>query len=105
MSQTTANIQQPLNNTLKLIFTNLTDGPKQKNARLIEKWNRLVGEEVSKKTTPRFHTSSVVIWVENSALACELSQRWGDIILKRLQNEFGEKEVRRVWFSVGKPRF
>lgn len=95
---------QPLNSALKNIFRDLSNGPKAQNTRLVDKWNQVVGENVAKKTTPRFQNSGVVVWVENSSLACELSQVYSAAILKRLQNEFGENEVKKIWFRVGDPR-
>ncbi len=92
---------QPLTETVKNIFRELSTEPKQKNARLVAGWSRMVGERIAKKTTPKFGKSGVVVWVDNSALAFELSQRYGSTILKRLQNEFGEEEIKKVWFCVG----
>ena len=97
---------RPLDPVLKSIFSDLTGGPKQKNARLIERWAKIVGEKISKQATPKFRKDgSVVVWTESASLAYELSQKYGAAILKRLQNEFGENEVGKIRFCVGTSKF
>ncbi len=94
----------PLAQTIKNVFSELSAPPKQKNARLVDGWSKMVGERIAKQTTPKFGKSGVVVWAGNSSLAYELSQKYGSAILKRLQNEFGEEEIKKVWFCVGAPR-
>ena len=96
-------MEKPLEQTIRAIFGGLSAQPKQKNARLVENWHKIVGSGIAERTTPRFGKSSVVVWADNSPLAYELSQKYGAAILKRLQHEFGESEVKKVWFRAGAP--
>ncbi|MBI4387809.1 MAG: DUF721 domain-containing protein [Candidatus Omnitrophica bacterium] len=92
---------KPLSQAIQHIFRELSAPPKQKNARLTDIWPKIVGDRISAITTPCFQGRGVVVWVKNSPFAFELSQRYGALILKRLQNEFGEQEIEKIWFRVG----
>ena len=94
--------EKPLSGALKVIFEELSSEPKQKNARLARVWPQIVGNEVAKKTKVKFNHSGVSVIAGNSSFAFELSRKFGDLILKRLQNEFGEKEIQKIWISVGR---
>ena len=95
-------INKPLSGTLKTIFSELSSEPKQKNAKLTSVWPRIVGENIAKKTRVKFNRSGVTILTDTSALSYEISQKFGDTILKRLQHEFGESEIQKIWVNVGK---
>ena len=89
MEDTNKNTTQtiwPLTETVKNIFRELSAAPKQKNARLIDGWSRMVGERIAKKTAPKFSKSGVVVWADNSALAFELSQHYRSTLFKPLHN-------------------
>ena len=63
------------------------------------------GERFSKHTKPRFAGNrQVLVWVDDSTLAFELSHRYKPTILKRLKNEFGDEAVKDVRFLVGELR-
>ena len=94
---------KPLTQTINHIFQELSATPKQRNVKLVDVWLKIVGGKIAGLTTPRFHGKGVVVWVRNSSFACELSQKYGAAILKRLQNEFGGGEVEKIWFCVGEP--
>ena len=101
VTENTKQTTQPLAGTIKGIFQELLAEPKQKNSRLADGWAKIVGERIAKRTTPKFREFGVVIRTDDSVLAFELGRRYGAAILKRLQNEFGEEEVKKVWFCVG----
>ncbi len=96
------NNQKPLNETIKTIFSILSSEPKQKNAKLTNIWPKVAGAEIAKRTKVKFSKSGVTVTTNSSAFAFEISQKFGDLILKRLQNEFGENEVQKIWVNVGR---
>jgi len=98
---TTAQEAKPLAEAIKKIFTGFTDEPKKDNNRLAECWPKIVGEKIAAKTKPSFNQKGIKVYTESSALSFELSQHYGPAILKRLQNEFGEEKIKKIWFCVG----
>lgn len=95
---------KPLGGALKKVVEDLCSPEREERVRLCAKWEQMVGAKLAQLTTPRFRGLGVVVWVTNAPLAYEVSQRYGGVILKRLQNEFGEERVGKVWFCVGEPR-
>jgi len=97
--------ERPLTSVLKEVFKNLDNPVRQERARLVGCWPQIVGRFFSEHTKPQFSNHSrVTVWVDDSAAAYELSQRYKQTILKRLQNEFGEEKVKDVRFIVGELR-
>lgn len=99
-NKTTAN-GRPLAETLRGILGGCTEGPKRDYGNLAEAWPKIVGAEIASKTRPFFRGTCVVVEATNSTLAFELSQHYGAAILKRLQHEFDETRVQKIWFRVG----
>jgi predicted nucleic acid-binding Zn ribbon protein len=96
---------RPLEGAVKNIFQRLSHPQQQNKMVLVDRWPQIAGEQVSRRTKPRFTPDKqVAVWVDDSTLAFELSRRHKLSILKRLQNEFGEEEVRDVKFFVGEIR-
>ena len=97
--------EKPLKPVIGEIFERLTNPEARKKSSLLDSWPEIAGEKFSRHTKPRFtQDKQVVVWVDDSTLAFELSQRYKPAILKRLQNKFGEDEVRGVRFFVGEIR-
>ena len=97
--------EKPLKTVLNHLFTHLTKPEEQKRAALVDVWPQIAGERFAEHTKPRFAAGGrVTVWVDNSTLAFELSQRYRALILKRLQNQFGENEIKDVRFFVGEIR-
>lgn len=92
--------KNPLAAAVKKIFAGLTEEPKKDHTKLAECWPKIVGGEIAAKTKPSFNRSGVRVTTESSAMSFELSQHYGPAILKRLQNEFGEEKVKKIWFCV-----
>ncbi len=91
---------KPLAAAIKRIFAGFTEEPKKENTRLAECWPKIVGERIAAKTKPSLNQGGVKVYTESSALSFELSQNYGPAILKRLQNEFGEERIKKIWFCV-----
>ena len=95
----------PLKSTLKQLLDKLQDPEQARRASLIDCWPEIVGRNFSKHTKARFiQGEKVAVWVDDSTLAFELSQRYKPTILKRLQNQFGAEKIKDVRFVVGEIR-
>ncbi len=96
--------EKPLAPILDGLLSRLSAPEQNKKSMLIESWPRIVGR-FSEHTKPRFGSGGeVVVWVDDSTLAFELSRRYKPLLLKRLKNQFGENEVRDIRFLVGEIR-
>ncbi len=97
--------EKPLKSIVCNVLSRLTSGEPQKRSDLTSLWPSIAGEVLSERTKPRFgRDSCVVVWVDDSTLAFELSQRHKPVLLKRLQNQFGLDEVKDIKFFVGEAR-
>ena len=87
------------------LFEKLTEPEQARRSLLLNQWRSIAGERFSRHTKPQFgKQGEVLVWVDDSTLAFELSQRYKATILKRLQNEFGADQVKKVRFMVGQIR-
>ncbi|MCM8775867.1 MAG: DUF721 domain-containing protein [Candidatus Omnitrophica bacterium] len=89
----------------KVVLDVLSECQAQKqNARnqLLEKWPAIAGARFATHTRPSLSKSGILyIWVDQSSLAFELSQRYRQSLLKRIQALLGEKEVKAIRIRVG----
>ena len=97
--------EQPLKSIVHGLFADLQDPERLKRSTLVDNWPKIVGEHFSKHTKPRFTPDGkVTVWVDDSTIAFELSRRYKPAILKRLQHQFGEDQVKELRFFVGELR-
>lgn len=97
--------EKPLKLVLEDIFKRLSNPDGRKKTKLLECWPKIAGADIAQHTKARFSADKqVTVWVDDSTLAFELSQRYKPGILKRLQNLFGEADVEDVRFFVGELR-
>jgi predicted nucleic acid-binding Zn ribbon protein len=90
---------------LKRVIGNLSSPVKQRQILLAEKWPAIAGERVAAHTKPALGKDGKLwIWVDQSALAFELSRRYAPALLKRVQAELGSETVKRLVFRVGQLR-
>ena len=95
----------PLAPLLKNLFVKFEDPERSKRAELVNSWQDIAGGYFSKHTKPQFtKQNKIVVWVDDSTIAFELSQKYKQTILKRLQNQFGEDQIKDVRFIVGEIR-
>lgn len=93
---------KPLEPILKNLLSSLQEPEQRRRSLLVDRWANVVGSRFAKHTKPRFSgDGKVVVWVDDSTLAFELSRRYKPVLLKRLRNEFGEGEVKDIRFFVG----
>ena len=94
--------RKPLEPILKNLLASFEHPEQQKKSVLVDSWPKMVGNQFSKHTKPRFSPDGkVIVWVDDSTLAFELSQRYKPVLLKRLRNQFGEDQVKDIRFFVG----
>ena len=96
--------EKPLASVLEGLLTRLHTPGQNKKTTLMELWPKIAGR-FSEHTKPRFGSDGqVIVWVDDSTLAFELSRRYKPVLLKRLVNQFGENEVKDIRFFVGEIR-
>ena len=97
--------EKPLKPILNSLFTSLANPELLKKTALVNFWPKIAGSYFSEHTKPRFAPDGkITVWVDDSTIAFELSQRYKPALLKRLKNQFGEEEVKDLRFFVGQIR-
>ena len=95
----------PLSPVINSLLQELTQGANQKRSDLVIHWPEIVGKRFSEHTKPTLGTGgSVCVWVDDSVLAYELSQRYRGTLLKRLDALLGEGTIKKIIFRVGQIR-
>lgn len=70
-----------------------------------ETWSSIVGPGYAEQTKPSLGKNGrLTVWVEKSALAFELNQKYKGSILKRAQTFLGEQTVKEIIIRVGQLR-
>mgnify|MGYP001571497376 CR=1 FL=1 len=96
---------QAVKDILPAVLQNLKTPLKQKRSLLLEKWGSIAGAKISTRTKPELGKNGVLlVWVEQAALAFELSQRYKQTLLRRAQAELGQEDVKTIRFCVGQLR-
>jgi len=97
--------EKPLKPILNNLFASLANPEQRKHSALADFWPKLAGNYFSQHTKPRFAPGGkITVWVDDSTIAFELSQRYKPVLLKRLKNQFGEEQVKDLRFFVGEIR-
>ena len=74
-------------------------------SRLVSEWPSIAGAKIAEHTRPTLNASGALwVWVDQSTLAFELSQRYRGSLLKRTQAALGEEAVKAIRFRVGQLR-
>ena len=95
----------PLAPVVRSLLQDLSQGVNRERSDLVSEWPSLVGKSLSAHTKPSLLSSGTVcIWVDDSTLAFELSQKYQGTILRRLEAVWGEGAVKRLIFRVGQIR-
>ena len=95
--------------TLKEIIPGVLSGfqtPENlKRNRLTEHWPAIAGPRIAPHTKPALlRDGRLIVWVDESTLAFELSQKYRQSLLKRTQALMGEENIKSVLFRVGQLR-
>ncbi len=87
------------------LIGDMADPERVKRGRLMEKWPEIVGKKIADHTKPVFgKKGELKVWVDQSALAFELKQRYHHVLLQRLQEALGDDEIKSLRFYVGQIR-
>ena len=95
---------EQIKDVLNGIFLELKSPAKAKARNLLENWPAIVGSKLAGQTKPVLKNNTLMIWVEQSALAFELKQRYQEVLLKRAQAALGEDAVHSIRIYVGQIR-
>jgi hypothetical protein len=92
---------EPLGNILHKVLKKLDVHHKRKDRRIVDLWNRAVGEQIASRTLPEtLRRGSLHVLVSSPAWLHQL-QFLKEEILVRLNELSGADEFRRLFFSIG----
>ena len=95
----------PLAPVVYSLLQDLSRGISRERSDLVTEWPAIVGRQFSKHTKPSLISEGIIcVWVDDSVLAFELSQKYRGTILRRLEAVLGEGMVKRLIFRVGQIR-
>ena len=95
----------PLAPIIASLLQELNRGVSRSRSDLATQWPAIIGERWSEHTKPTLGSGGAVcVWVDDSVLAYELSQKYRGTILKRLEIFLGEGTVKKLIFRVGQIR-
>lgn len=95
----------PLGPILDSVLQELGRGVKEKHSLLETYWPKIMGNSFSAHTKPALDSGGTLwVWVDDSTLAYELSQRYRGTILKRVEGMLGEGVIKKMVFRVGSIR-
>lgn len=95
----------PLVSVIDSVLEELGRGVKEKHSLLQTAWPKILGPSFSTHSRPDLHENGTLcVWVDDSTLAYELSQRYRGTVLKRVGATLGEELVKRIVFRVGSIR-
>ena len=88
---------------LPKVIRGFEDPEKQRRSLLTDSWPSIAGGKITKQTRPRLSPGGILyVYVNDSVLAFEISQRYRQSLLKRAQAVLGEETVKEVRVLVGK---
>ncbi len=87
------------------VFASLQNPVAQKRTLLTSRWSEIAGARVAEHTRPSLtKDGKLFVWVDQSALAFELNQKYGPSLLKRAQALLVEDAITTISFRVGQLR-
>lgn len=95
---------QAIKDLLPGVLASLQTPEKKDRSRLVSEWPSVAGPKIASHTKPTLRNGALCVWVDQSALAYELSQKYKASILKRAQMALGETTIKTVRFYVGQIR-
>ncbi len=94
-----------LGDILTRVFDNLRTAQNTPRQKIIQAWPSIAGSRIAGHTKPDLKDRGMlIVWVDQSALAFELRQRYEAALLKRVQAVVGSENVSAVRFKVGQLR-
>ena len=96
---------QAIKDLLPAVLRGLQTPEKMKRGQLVDEWPKITGPKIAQHTKPVYGPNGeLYVWVDESALAFELNQKYRRAFLKRIQAVLGEGHVKSIRFRVGELR-
>jgi predicted nucleic acid-binding Zn ribbon protein len=95
---------QAIKDLLPNVMAQLQTPEKLIRTRLVAEWPSVAGPKIAAHTKPLLRNGELCVWVDQPALAYELSQKHKQSLLKRAQMSLGETTVKSIRFYVGQIR-
>ena len=96
---------QAIKELLAGVIANLQTPEKQTRTKLVSEWASMAGPKIAAHTKPTLlRNGELCVWVDQAALAYELSQKYRQSLLKRAQMTLGETTIKSIRFYVGQLR-
>ncbi len=96
---------QALKELIPLALADLQKISSSKKNLILERWPSIVGPKIAAHSKPSLgRNQDLWVWVDQSALAFELNQKYRQTILKRVQAALGAEVVKAVHVRVGQLR-
>ncbi len=96
---------QQIKDLLSGVLRELQDPEKKKRSKLVTAWPSIAGPKIAPHTKPILtERGDLLVWVDQSALAYELNQKYRQSLLKRTQAVLGEDAVKTIKIKVGQLR-
>ncbi len=96
---------ETIKDILSSLLVELRSPERSAMSRLAQSWPAIAGPRLAAHTKPSLGTNGkMFIWVDQSSLAFEISQKYRQGLLKRLQALLGEEKIKSVHVRVGQLR-
>ena len=91
-----------MKDVLEKLLADLARGPKAQGKRAVEAWEAVVPERLRRHASPvALRGRRLIVAVDSSTWAFELSTRYKVSILKRMQTELGSETIQDISFRAG----
>ena len=96
---------QAIKDIVSTVLIRLQNPEALQRTQLISQWPAIAGPRLAPHTKPALgREGKLWVWVDQSALAFELNQKYRPSLLKRTQAVLGEEAVKSVHVRVGQLR-
>ena len=96
---------QPIKDVVASVLQGLHSPEKIQQTRLASEWPQIIGGKIAAHTRPMLGRNETLwVWVDQSTLAFEISQKYRETLLKRAQASLGEEAVKAIRIRVGQLR-
>lgn len=95
---------EAIKNIIPAVLEQFKNPAHDSRQKLWSEWTELVGVNIARHTRPSLGMNGTLfIWVDQSALAFELTQKYKHVLLKRVRAVVGD-EIKSIVFRVGELR-
>ena len=91
-----------IQNILTDVVKNLEKNERAGSGKINAIWQRVAGEKISSHTKPyRFKKNILHVYVDESTWVYELSQKYKQTLIQRLNHELDEEYIHDIYFRIG----